>query len=246
MMMAPPHGTHAQWCADLDYLAQALEREHRDLFHSVSRRRFDAAVRSLRARIPALAGHEIVVELARLVALVGDGHTRLQLTEVPGFRRYPLRLYHYADGLFVQAIARGHAGAAGARLLAIGDMPAIDAYDTMRPLISRDNGMGVRAAAPDLLTIPEVLQARGVLADPERAAYVVQRPGGERTTCILSPAEALPADLADARGDAAVEPPPWLQRSSEHRLVHDPGGCHRHADAVRAVRSCARRAGRER
>src|ERR671939_1971942 len=138
-----PHGTPAQWRADLDYLMTALEREHRNLSHSVSRERFDGAVRSLRARIPALAGHEIVVELARLVALVGDGHTRLPLTEVPGFRRYPLRLYQYADGLFVQAIAREHSPAAGARLLAIGDTPATEAYDAMRALISRDNEMGV-------------------------------------------------------------------------------------------------------
>lgn len=208
--------TSAQWREDLDYLTQTLRREHRDLFHSMSRERFDGAVRSLHARIPTLAGHEIVVELARLVALARDGHTRLPLTEVPGFRRYPLRLYYYADGLFVQAIARAHSTAAGGRLLAVGDTPATDAYDAMRPLISRDNEMGVRAVAPQLLTIPEILQARGVLADPERATFMVQRPNGECLTCLLRPAEALPADLADAR-DGAVGPPPlWLQRSPEH------------------------------
>ncbi len=211
-----PHVTAARWRADLDYLVEALGREHRNLFHSVSRESFDGAVRSLRARIPVLAGHEVVVELARLVALVGDGHTSLPLVVVPGFRRYPLRLYHYADGLCVQAIAREHGATAGARLLSIGDTPATDACDAMRPLISRDNEMGVRAAAPELLTIPEVLHARGVLADPERAAYVVQRPSGERVTCALRPVEALPADLADARDGAATGPPLWLQRPPEY------------------------------
>src|SRR5437588_2411984 len=210
-----PHGTPAQWRADLDYLVTALEREHRNLFHSVSRERFNGAARSLRARIPVLAGHEIVVGLARLVALVGDGHTRLPLTEVPGFRRYPLRLHQYADGLFVQAIAREHSAAAGARLLAIGDTPAPEAYDAMRELISRDNEMGVRATAPELLAIPEVLHARGVLGDPERVLYVVQRPSGEHLTCALHPAEALPADLAGAHDGAAAPPPLWLQRSPE-------------------------------
>jgi len=215
-MTMVPHVTSAQWRADLDYLVEALGREHRNLFHSVSRESFDGAVRSLRARIPALDEHEIVVELARLVALVGDGHTSLPLVAIPGFRRYPLRLYHYADGLCVQAIAREHGATAGARLLAIGDTPATDAYDAMRPLISRDNEMGVKAAAPELLTIPEVLHARGVLADPEQATYVVQRPSGERVTCALRPVEALPADLADAHDGAATGSPLWLQRSPEH------------------------------
>lgn len=214
-MATTPHGTPTQWRADLDHLAGALRREHRDPFHSVSRARFDDAVRSLQARIPVLDGHEIVVELARLVALVGDGHTRLPLTDVPGFRRYPLRLYQYADGLFVQAIAREYGVAAGARLLAIGDTPATDAYEAMRPLISRDNEMGVRAAAPELLAVPEVLHTRGVLAAPERAAYVVQQPSGERLTCVLQPANAPLADLADARDGAATPPPLWLQQSPE-------------------------------
>jgi hypothetical protein len=215
-MIMPPRKTSAHWHADLDYLVDALRREHRNLFHSVSRERFDAAVRSLRTHIPFLARHEIVVELARLVALVGDGHTCLPLTEVPGFRRYALRLYHYADGLFVQGIAREHQGAAGGRLLAIGDTPAVDAYDAMRPLISHDNDMGIRAAAPTLLTIPEVLQACGVCDTLEHASFVVQSSSGEHLTCALHAVEVLPSDLADARDGAAAATPLWLQRPPEH------------------------------
>src|SRR5207248_10863539 len=112
-----------------------------------------------------------------------------------------------------QASAREHSSAAGARLLAIGDTPATEAYDAMRALVSRDNEMGVRATAPELLTIPEVLHARGVLGDPERVLYVVQRPSGESLTCALHPAEALPADLAGAHDAAAPPPPLCLQRS---------------------------------
>ena len=211
--------TSGQWRADLDSLTEALRREHRNLFHSMSPESFDDAVRSLRTRIPVLAGHEIVVELARLVALVGDGHTHLSLTEVAGFRRYPLRLYHYADGLFVQAIAPEHAAAVGARVLAIGETPATEAYDLLRPLISRDNEMGVKATAPDLLAIPEVLHARGVLADLERASYLVQRPSGERLTCVLHPLDALPADLADASAGGAGPLPLWLQRPPDENWL---------------------------
>jgi hypothetical protein len=76
--------------------------------------------------------------------------------------------------------------------------------------------MGVRATVPELLAIPEVLHARGVLGDPDRVLYVVQRPSGEPLTCALHPVEALPADLADARDGAAAPPPLWLQRSPEH------------------------------
>jgi hypothetical protein len=205
-----------QWREDLHELVAALGREHRDLYHAMSRQAFRAAVRALDARIPFLAGHEIVVELARLTAMVGDGHTVLRLTDVPGFQRYPLALSQYSDGLFVRAIARDHAYAAGARLLSIGGTPAAEAYEAMRPVISRDNEMGVRAQAPGLLTIPEVLHARGVISGLGRTTYELELRGGGRVALDLDPPDQIPEDLADARERAGAPTPLWLRDSAKN------------------------------
>jgi hypothetical protein len=156
------------------------------------------------------------VELARLVALIGDGHTVLRLTEIPNLRRYPIKLYRFSDGLFVRAIANEHVTAAGMRLLAIDDTPSNDAYEAMRPLVSHDNEMGMVAMAPVYLGIPEVLHARGVSSNPNRAAFIVQLPSGETTTLLLKPTPTLPADLVDAC-DGADEPVPlWLRQPEEN------------------------------
>ena len=211
----PQHLTAGQWRDDLDYLEAALRRQHRHPFHTISPAAFAAAVRALDARVPSLDGHEVIVELARLVALIGDGHTALRLSDVPTFRRYPLTIERYSDGLFVRSVVREHGIAAGARLLAIGDVPVWEAYEAVRPLVSRDNEMGVWAVAPELLTIPEVLHARGVTEDLAQASFTVELRGGERTTLLLHPVERLPSDLIDAR-DGAVSPTPlWLTRSPE-------------------------------
>ena len=204
-----------QWREDVDYLADGLRREHRNPFHTVSPEAFGGAVRALRARVPSLADHEVVVEMARIVALIGDGHTALRLAGIPGFRRYPLVLYRFADGLFVRAIAGEHAAAAGARLLAIDETPAEEAYAAIRPLVSRDNEMGVVAAAPALLGIPEVLHARGLVADPERVAFRVQYRDGELADLVLHPVAALPPRMVDAPAGAPAPTPLWLQRSEE-------------------------------
>jgi hypothetical protein len=232
----PPHLTSAQWQADLDHLVRSLEREHRNLFHTVSHEHFDNAVRSLRTLLPALDERQIPVELARLVALIGDGHTRFPITEAPGFRHYPIRFYRYADGLFVQSISPEYAAAAGARLLAIAATPALDAYDAMRPLISRDNEMGVRSTAPMLLSTPEVLQACGVLSDPEHASFVMQYPSGERLTHILRPIETPPTNLIDAHAGAPAPTPLWLRQSPEHNWFEhlgDAGALYVRFDQVR-------------
>jgi len=212
--------TSEQWREDLHELVAALGREHRDLYHAVSPQAFHAAVRALDARIPFLAGHEIVIALAHLTAMVGDGHTVLRLTDVPGFQRYPLTLYHYSDGLFVRAIARDHAFAAGARLLSIGGTPAAEAYEAMRPVISRDNEMGVRAQAPGLLAIPEVLHARGVIADLGRTTFEFELRGGDRVALGLEPRDRLSENLADAREATKSPVPLWLRDSAKNWGTH--------------------------
>lgn len=42
-------------------------------------RRYVGGIEQLRKRAPELAPHEVIVEMARIVALLGDGHTRLTL-----------------------------------------------------------------------------------------------------------------------------------------------------------------------
>ena len=81
-----------QWREDLAYLARELPRRHENLFHTITRARFDSALAVLERKLPGLARHQVIVELARLVALVGDGHTNVDPTRDPkiGFHTYPV------------------------------------------------------------------------------------------------------------------------------------------------------------
>ncbi len=204
------------WREDLDHLIEALKREHCRPFHRTSPDALADDVRGVRARIPSLADHEVVVELSRLLAMIGDGHTALRLGDVPSFRRFPLTLYRYSDGLFVQAVAREHGEVAGARLLAIDGTPAEEVYDAMRPILSRDNEMGVRVGAPELLAIGEVLHARGVAKRPDRAMFGFELRSGERSNLLLrSSPEGLPTDAVTVRAGAEAPLPLWLRRSPE-------------------------------
>lgn len=225
--MVQRHGGQ-RWRDDLAHLADGLRREHREPFHRVSPAAFDGAVRALDGRIPWLADHEVVVELARLVALIGDGHTALRLTEVPGFRRYPVEVYRFSDGLFLRRLAAEHAAAVGARLLAVNGTPADEAYEAVGPFVSRDNEMGVWAGAPPLLGSPEVLHAVGVVSDRERASFLVQLRDGSRATLVLSRAPERPGGMADARDGAEAPVPLWLRRS-------DGENWYQHLPAARAL-----------
>jgi hypothetical protein len=178
----------AIWQEDLRFMAAELPKRHANLFHTMTRALFEQAVAVLEERIPALARHQIVVELARIVALIGDGHSSIDLLDDPtlDFHRYPLRLYQYSDGLFVQAASAGCADAASSRVIAIGGIPVEQAYAAVRQLVSRENEMRVMHKVPDLLVVPEVLHALNLIADMEQVEWLIERRDGERRTISIS------------------------------------------------------------
>ena len=82
--------TSDAWRDDLRYLARELPGRHINAFHTVGREAFAGEVARLDAALPRMNGDEVLVGLMRIVALVGDGHTHLDLP--PSFQRYPIEL----------------------------------------------------------------------------------------------------------------------------------------------------------
>ncbi|MGB7926030.1 MAG: tetratricopeptide repeat protein [Pyrinomonadaceae bacterium] len=213
-----------KWREDLRYMAAEMPKRHKNLFHTMSREQFESAVNSLNERIPRLARHQIIVELARIVAMVGDGHTNVAPTRDPkiGFRALPVKLYLFKDGLFVRAASREHADLVGARVVKIGDSSVEQAIARAREIVGRDNEMDVKFFAPLLLSMPEALHALGLADDTESVAFVIERQGKEQTISLkpYGPAEMMPPDTdlswmtksgwIDLRDGATTPLPLWL------------------------------------
>ena len=219
------NGVEAEkWREDLRYMADEMPKQHRNLFHTMTREQFAGAVKRLDERIPSLSRHQIIVEMARIVAMVGDGHTNIAPTRDPkiAFRAYPVRLYLFKDGLYVRAATREYAGLVGARIVKIGNASVELAYAAVRELIGRDNEMDVKFFAPHLLVMPEVLQACGLIDDMENAKFTVETQGKSQEIKLkpMGPAEMMPPDTdlswitKPGWLDARVTPAPiplWLK-----------------------------------
>jgi hypothetical protein len=211
-----------QWREDLHFAAGEMEKLHKNLFHSVSREAFGAMVARLDARIPLLERHQIIVEMAKITAAVGDGHTNLAPTRdlKIAFRTLPIALYFFEDGLFIRAAHKSQASLLGTRVVRIGKNDVGAVYAAVKTMISRDNEQGALYWAPQFLVMPEVLHALGLIADMESVPLTIER-GGKReevTLHPLGPAEMMPADTdmtwnrrdgwIDARGESD---PLWLR-----------------------------------
>lgn len=208
--------TPEQWREDLRFFAANMPQRHRNLFHSMTREQFDAAVKKLDERIPSLADHEIIVELMRIVALIGDGHTGVRVSQ--SFTSvYPLRLYLYKDGLFVQAAAPEYREAVGARVIKIGNADTDQALRAVSELAWRDNEMGIKALAPRFLVVPEILHALRLTSELQRAEFVLEKDGRQSTLELKPTGQMLqlfqqtPAAWLDARSAAKTPTPLWLK-----------------------------------
>jgi hypothetical protein len=211
------------WREDLAVLKAEMPARHANLFHTITRAQFDSALASIESRLPTFARPQVIVELQKLAASIGDGHTNVGpwRDSLIGFRTLPVTFYWFEEGLIIRAADSAHRGLIGARVLEIGALPVDSAVSRVRPLISRDNEMGVRAFAPMFLVMPEILHATGIVADPERVRLVVEQAGARRTVTLESAGRfsmltgdidrswVTPPGWVDAREKAAV--PLWLQ-----------------------------------
>ena len=234
----------AVWRADLRALATELPRRHPFLFEGLTPThltavRVDSAVTSLDARIPSLPRHRVIVEMERIVAMVGAGHTSINPLFDPaiGFHYYPLELHVFRDGMYVLRAGAPHTALAGARVLRIGRLSADSALRLVSTVVSHENDQFVRAHAPTYLMMPEVVDALGIADDMAHLTIELEK-DGRRWSVVVSPGGRLSPNphlraVIDQTGWASMRPasvpaplylsrdePRWFRYLPESRTLY--------------------------
>jgi hypothetical protein len=174
---------------DVRELGASIEQFHPAPFRSISRQRFRAEVSALARRAPSSSRNEVLVGVLRIIALLGprNGHTGLFPgdTHVQPLHLYPLRLYHFADGVFV--VDARDRSLVRSRLVAVAGMPVERVLELVERLTPADNPLNARGLAPHFLLTAEVLDGLGVTDGAGQATFTLERPGGERADVELTP-----------------------------------------------------------
>jgi len=226
---AMPPGEAGAWRDDLRVMAREMERTHKNLYHTVSREQFASAVAKLHERIPTLERHEVIVEMAKIVASVGDGHTNIYPTRDAkiGFHTLPVSLTFFGDELYVRAAHESQRSLVGARVLRIGDRDVSEAYAAVKQMIGRDNEQGARYWAPYLLAMPEVLHAFRITRTLAEVPLTLMTDRGQEVVSLraLGPVEIMSGDIAtqfnrrpgwvDVRERSDKPDPAWLRGAGD-------------------------------
>ena len=222
---AMPADEARAWSEDLRFMASEMERTHKNLYHTISREQFASAVAALDERIPMLERHEVIVEMAKVVAAVGDGHTNIYPTRDAkiGFHTLPLALTFFGDELYVRAAHESQRALVGARVLRIGHRDVPEAYAAVKQMIGRDNEQGARYWAPYLLAMPEVLHALRITRTLEDVSLTLTTDHGQEVTTLraFAPVEIMSGDKVgqfnrrtgwiDVRELSGKPDPRWLR-----------------------------------
>ena len=219
-----PHLSAQEWRDDLSYLAQEMPKQHKSLFHTMTQAQFDEAVQSLKTDIPRLNDDEIVVRLAQIGAMVQDGHSGLELMDLPGNGYIPVVFAEYPDGIYVRSAAPEYADAVGGRVVMVGSTPVEEAMkrvDSIAPMDPNNTGQHTAWAARLYLNCPMLLHGLGLITSNASADFVMERRGQRKTLTMRASAPQgqwylfnPPSDWVDARS-ASIPAPLWIQHANE-------------------------------
>jgi hypothetical protein len=213
-----PSDRVGRWQLDIDSFARQLTELHPNPFARIPRSRFESEIASLRAEVASLSDAAVVVGLMRILALVGDSHTTLDLRSFTGFRQIPLRFEWFADGIFVIGATEEYRQALGLRLSRIGGAPVEAAIEALGEVIPHENDSWLRFSLVSIMNIPEILEAQSLAADASRIPLELTDADG-RAVEIEVPAMPRQALALLEAGPPPEERPLYRQRSDENYWV---------------------------
>ena len=181
-----PKLSPAQWREDLQFAVDTFLARDRS-FSPAARQEFRATIARLQQTVESKRDEQIIVELARAVALAKNAHTRLYLvrnrTEL---RRYPIRVWWFPEGLYVVRTTPEFSALLGARILRIAANDVARVKLAVAPLYAGNDSWRTYMSAYTM-TSPDVLLGLGIIPESGKAEIVFIDRNGRRGRRELTP-----------------------------------------------------------
>ena len=131
--------TLAEWRHDVDQIVNDIRTIHPSPFTKIGELTFRRRVAALQDALPSMTEEQRVVEMMRIVATIGDGHTNLFPDQPALALWYPVRVYEFTDGYFVTSAHKSVADLAGAEIISVAGHPIAEVAARARELVGCDN-----------------------------------------------------------------------------------------------------------
>ena len=132
---------------DIQQLRSDLPKLHMNLFFQLEEKVFHRELEQLASRLGELSSPEVQLELSRIVASIGDGHTALQL-DFNKFDVLPIQMNSFKDGVFIVGVHPDYAQLLGQQVVAIGGVGIEELQDRVGRFVSTDNAYYQQLVVP--------------------------------------------------------------------------------------------------
>jgi len=174
-----------QWQADLDALTSKIDSRFAG-FTPGLKLKFDEEAARIRNKIPALSVSQRVMEFARLLALLNDGHTEISIVgRGSGFGRLPIILFYFGNDLRIISAAPSFDRLLGMKVTRIGNSDVSSVFEQLKPYMNKDNDVEFITTAPVLMAIPEVLEVLGVVPSSTSIPLTLEDDSGASSEITL-------------------------------------------------------------
>jgi tetratricopeptide (TPR) repeat protein len=154
------------WQYDLSLLQQEVERKSYPQFAKLSKDELQAEVAKLTREIPNLSDPQATIEVMKLVAKVGVGHTEALPPHTLEFAEtLPLKFFLFKEGLYVVAADPRYRDLLGTRVIGFGDTGVSQVLTALKPVIFKDNEMWPKVMGPNLLRYTALLKGLNLISD---------------------------------------------------------------------------------
>src|SRR5262249_24374848 len=130
-----PETRNQTWERAIVYFSEELPKRHLDFDRLMPRPQFDAGIAALRAKVPELSDDQIALELKRIVAQLGVGHSGFDWR----FPQFPINFAWLSDGVVVFHASREYQEAIGARIVRFGPATPEEVKSKLAPYIPHEN-----------------------------------------------------------------------------------------------------------
>ncbi|NRY60803.1 peptidase S41 [Clostridium beijerinckii] len=149
-----------KWKKDLSYLQEALPNKHANLFFKVSEEQFNKEIDGLKNSVDNLNDDEIIDRMYKIVAAVGDGHTKVTRKFS---KAYPFQFYYFKDGICAIDTIDEYKDALNCKLIKINGQDIKEIENKLSPLAAQENEETIKKVVPTYLSRPEILRGVNII-----------------------------------------------------------------------------------
>ncbi|MCM1989384.1 S41 family peptidase [Oceanirhabdus seepicola] len=164
------------WEKDIDYLAKELPKRHKNLFFKLTEEEFNTEIDKLKESLEQLNDDKIRLNIQKIVASAGDGHTT---TNIGADKMFPMELYWFNDGFYVINTSPEYEKIMYSKLIEVNSQDINSVIEKLSKVISHDNIAHLRSKMPIYIEISTIMCGLDIIDNPDYAKFTFENRNGQ-------------------------------------------------------------------